>query len=77
MARLLPKKIKRELCNQGGKVLNGAPGIDAGFIGTMPIRLQALTSGQLDVGNNEVEFKPAFVKVLYPGSSQKTGKIAR
>ena len=44
----------------------GFPGIDAGPVGAVVIRLQPLAGGQLRVGHDEFQFQPALVLVLNP-----------
>lgn len=42
------------------------PGIDAGPIGAVIVRLQPLAGGQLGVGDDEVQLYPALVAVFDP-----------
>lgn len=42
------------------------PGLDAGPVGAVVVRLQPLPAGQLDVRDDEVQFEPVFVAVLDP-----------
>ena len=47
----------------------GFPGIDAGPVGAVIVRLEPLAGGQLDVGHDEVQFKAVLVPVLNPGNA--------
>lgn len=47
-------------------IRHGLPGIDARPIGPVVIRLKALATGQLDIGNHEVQLYTALVGVFDP-----------